>query len=66
MTIATNTMSAIAVPAVASLAAVAIFACILIVTAIFQLIHAFKVVSWPRSASYGLRGVGYAIACFSR
>jgi uncharacterized membrane protein HdeD (DUF308 family) len=53
---------AIAVPVVASLAAVAIFSAVLIATAIFQLIHAFKVGSWPRSAWYGLGGVFYAIA----
>jgi uncharacterized membrane protein HdeD (DUF308 family) len=55
---------AIAVPVVASLAAVAIFAAVLIVTAVFQLIHAFKVGSWPHSAWYGLSGVLYAIAGF--
>ena len=55
---------AIAVPVVASLAAVAIFGAVLIVTAIFQLIHGFKVGSWPRSAWYGLSGVLYAIAGF--
>ena len=55
---------AIAVPVVASLAAVATFAAVLIVTASFQLIHAFKVGSWPRSAWYGLSGVLYAIAGF--
>lgn len=53
---------AIAVPVVASFAAVAIFGAVLIVTAIFQLIHAFKARSWPRSAWYGLSGVFYAIA----
>jgi uncharacterized membrane protein HdeD (DUF308 family) len=53
---------AIAVPVVASFAAVAIFGALLIVTAIFQLIHAFKARSWPRSAWYGLGGVFYAIA----
>jgi uncharacterized membrane protein HdeD (DUF308 family) len=53
---------AIAIPVVASFAAVAIFGAVLIVTAIFQLIHAFKVRSWPRSAWYGLSGVLYAIA----
>jgi len=53
---------AIAVPVVASLAAVATFAVVLIATAIFQLIHAFKVGSWPRSVWYGLGGVFYAIA----
>src|ERR1700738_3287456 len=55
---------AIAVPIVASLAAVAIFGAVLIVTAIFQLIHAFKTGAWPRSAWYGLSGVLYAIAGF--
>ena len=53
---------AIAVPVVASFAAVAIFGALLIVTAIFQLIHAFRVRSWPRSAWSGLGGVFYAIA----
>jgi uncharacterized membrane protein HdeD (DUF308 family) len=32
------------------------------VTAIFGLIHAFKIGAWPRSAWYGLGGVLYAIA----
>jgi uncharacterized membrane protein HdeD (DUF308 family) len=54
--------AAIAVPVVASFAAVAIFGALLMVTAIFQLIHAFKVRSWPRSAWYGLGGVFYAVA----
>jgi uncharacterized membrane protein HdeD (DUF308 family) len=53
---------AIAIPVVASFAAVAIFGAVLIVTAIFQLIHAFRVRSWPRSAWSGLGGVFYAIA----
>jgi uncharacterized membrane protein HdeD (DUF308 family) len=53
---------AIAIPVVASFAAVAIFGAVLIVSAIFQLIHAFKVRSWPRSAWFGLGGVLYAIA----
>src|ERR1700733_1093524 len=53
---------AIAVPVVASFAAVAIFGAVLIVSAIFQLVHAFKVRSWPRSAWFGLGGVLYAIA----
>jgi uncharacterized membrane protein HdeD (DUF308 family) len=53
---------AIAVPVVASFAAVAIFGAVLMVTAIFQLIHAFRVRSWPRSAWDGLGGVLYAIA----
>ena len=34
----------------------------LIVTGILQLIHAFQVRAWPRSAWYGLGGVLYAIA----
>jgi uncharacterized membrane protein HdeD (DUF308 family) len=54
--------AAIAVPVVASFAAVAIFGALLMVTAIFQLIHAFKARSWPRSAWYGLGGVFYAVA----
>ena len=53
---------AIAIPVVASFAAVAIFGAVLIVTAVFQLIHAFKIGAWPRSAWYGLGGVLYAIA----
>jgi uncharacterized membrane protein HdeD (DUF308 family) len=52
---------AIAVPVVASFAAVAFFGALMMVAAIFQLIHAFKVRSWPRSAWYGLGGVFYAI-----
>jgi uncharacterized membrane protein HdeD (DUF308 family) len=53
---------AIAVPVVASFAAVAIFGAVLIVTAIFQITHAIRVRAWPRSAWYGLGGVLYAIA----
>jgi uncharacterized membrane protein HdeD (DUF308 family) len=53
---------AIAVPVVASLAAVAVFGAVLLVTGILQLIHAFQVRAWPRSAWYGLGGVLYAIA----
>ena len=53
---------AIAIPVVASFAAVAIFGAVLLVTATFQLIHAFRVRAWPRSAWYGLGGVFYAIA----
>ena len=53
---------AIAIPVVASFAAVAIFSAVLLVTAMFQLIHAFRVRAWPRSAWYGLGGVFYAIA----
>jgi membrane protein HdeD len=53
---------AIASPIIASLAAVAIFGAVLILTAVIQLIHAFKLRAWPRSAWYGLGGVLYAIA----
>ena len=53
---------AIAVPVVASLAAVAVFGAVLIVTAILQIAHAFKVREWPRSAWYGLGGLLYALA----
>jgi uncharacterized membrane protein HdeD (DUF308 family) len=53
---------AIAVPVVASIAAVGIFGAVLLVTAALQLIHAFKVRAWPRSAWSGLGGVFYAIA----
>src|SRR5579862_5451455 len=38
------------------------FGAVLLVTATFQLIHAFKVGAGPRSAWYGLSGVLYAIA----
>ena len=53
---------AIAVPVIASLAAVAIFGALLLVTAILQLVHAFQVRAWPRSAWYGLGGLLYAVA----
>ena len=53
---------AFAIPIVASFAAVAIFGAVLVVTATFQLVHAFKIGAWPRSAWYGLSGVLYAIA----
>jgi uncharacterized membrane protein HdeD (DUF308 family) len=53
---------AIAVPVIASLAAVAIFRAVLLVTAILQLVHAFQVRAWPRSAWYGLGGLFYAVA----
>jgi uncharacterized membrane protein HdeD (DUF308 family) len=55
---------AIASPIIASLTVVAIFGAVLILTAVIQLIHAFKVRAWPRSAWYGLGGVLYAIAGF--
>jgi uncharacterized membrane protein HdeD (DUF308 family) len=53
---------AIAVPVIASLAAVAIFGAVLLVTAILQLVHAFQVRAWARSAWYGFGGLLYAIA----
>jgi uncharacterized membrane protein HdeD (DUF308 family) len=53
---------AVAVPLIASLAAVAVFGAVLIVTAILQLVHAFRFRSWPRSAWFGLGGILYAIA----
>src|SRR3984957_10226887 len=53
---------AIAVPVIASLAAVAVFGAVLLVTAILQLVHAFQVRAWPRSAWYGFGGLLYAIA----
>jgi uncharacterized membrane protein HdeD (DUF308 family) len=53
---------AIAVPVIASLAAVAIFGAVLLVTAILQLVHAFQVRAWPRWAWYGFGGLLYAIA----
>ena len=51
---------AVAVPITASLAAVAVIAALLIVTAFLQLIHAFQLKAWPRSAWYGLGAVLYA------
>jgi uncharacterized membrane protein HdeD (DUF308 family) len=53
---------AIGVPVVASLAAVAVFGAVLIVSAIAQLAYAFKIKAWPRSAWHGLGGALYAIA----
>ena len=52
---------AVAIPIVASFAAVAIFGAVLIVTAIFQMIHAFKAKPWTRTLAYGLGSVLYAI-----
>jgi uncharacterized membrane protein HdeD (DUF308 family) len=53
---------ATAVPVIASLAATAVFGAVLLVTAILQLVHAFQVRAWPRSAWYGLSGLFYAVA----
>jgi uncharacterized membrane protein HdeD (DUF308 family) len=52
---------AIASPIFASLAAIAIFGAVLILTAALQLIYALRVGAWPRSAWYGLGGALYAI-----
>jgi uncharacterized membrane protein HdeD (DUF308 family) len=52
---------AIAVPAVASLAAVAVFGAVLLVTAAWELMHAFQIRAWPRSAWHALSGLLYAI-----
>jgi uncharacterized membrane protein HdeD (DUF308 family) len=53
---------AITVPVIGSLAAVSVFGAILLVTAILQIVHAFQVRAWPRSAWYGLSGLFYAAA----
>jgi uncharacterized membrane protein HdeD (DUF308 family) len=53
---------AIVTPLIASLAAVAVFGAVLISTAILQLVHAFRVRSWPRSAWFGLGGIFYGLA----
>jgi uncharacterized membrane protein HdeD (DUF308 family) len=53
---------AIAVPVIASLVAVAMFGAVLMVVAIFQLIHAFKAGTWRRSIWYAISGLLYAIA----
>jgi uncharacterized membrane protein HdeD (DUF308 family) len=53
---------AIAAPLIASLAVVAVFGAVLILTAVLQLVHAFRVRSWPQSAWYGLGGIFYALA----
>lgn len=53
---------AIVTPLIASLAAVAVFGAILMATAILQLVHAFRVRSWPRSAWFGLGGIFYGLA----
>jgi uncharacterized membrane protein HdeD (DUF308 family) len=53
---------ALAVPVVASLAAVAIFGGVLLASAVFQLIHAFKVKNWKGAALHTLGGLMYAAA----
>jgi uncharacterized membrane protein HdeD (DUF308 family) len=53
---------AIAVPVLASLAAVGVLGALLLVTGILQLVHAIKARAWPRSAWYGLGGLLYTLA----
>ena len=53
---------AIAIPVIASLAAVAVFAAALMIAAISQLVHAFQLRERRRSALYVLSGVLYAVA----
>lgn len=53
---------AIAVPALASLAAVVVFGAALLASAIFQLIHALRTRKWPGSVWYILGGLLYAAA----
>jgi uncharacterized membrane protein HdeD (DUF308 family) len=48
------------VPILASFAAVAIIAALLVVIGFLQLIHAFQMKAWPRSAWYGVGAVLYA------
>ena len=53
---------AMATPILASLVAVAVFGALLLTSAIFHLIHAFKLKKWPGSAWYILGGLLYAAA----
>jgi uncharacterized membrane protein HdeD (DUF308 family) len=53
---------AIATPAVASLVAVGFFSAILLVSAVFNIIHAFKVRKWTGFALHLLGGLLYAAA----
>jgi uncharacterized membrane protein HdeD (DUF308 family) len=53
---------AIAAPALASLAAVLIFGVVLLTSAIFHLVHAFKTRKWPGTFWYVLGGFLYAAA----
>jgi uncharacterized membrane protein HdeD (DUF308 family) len=53
---------AIAIPLLASLAAVVVFGAALIVAAVSQLVHAFQLRGRRRSALYVLSGVLYAVA----
>jgi len=53
---------AIAAPTLASLAAVLIFGAVLLTSAIFHLLHAFKTRKWPGTLWYVLGGLLYAAA----
>ncbi len=53
---------AIAIPVIASIAAVAVFGAALIIAAISQLVHAFQLRHTRRSALYVLSGALYAVA----
>jgi len=53
---------AIAIPVIASLAAVAVFGAALIIAAISQLVHAFQLRARRRSALYVFSGLLYAVA----
>ena len=55
-------VAAIAVPALASLVAVGFFSAILLVSAVFNIIHAFKVRKWTGFALHLLGGLLYAAA----
>lgn len=53
---------AIAAPGVASLAAVMIFGAVLLTSAVFHLVHAFKTRRWPGTLWYVLGGLLYGAA----
>jgi uncharacterized membrane protein HdeD (DUF308 family) len=53
---------AVAIPALASLIAVAMFGWVMIISAIFQIVHAFRVRKWRGFALHLLGGVLYAVA----
>lgn len=53
---------AIAIPTLASLVGVALFGWLMIVSSVFQIIHAFRVRKWPGFALHLLSGLLYAAA----
>jgi uncharacterized membrane protein HdeD (DUF308 family) len=55
-------LAALAVPAVASLVAVGFFSAILLVSGVFNIVHAFKVRKWTGFALHLLGGLLYAAA----